>query len=414
MPAHAHANHLRALWSLEPGVAYLNHGSFGATPTSVLNFQRELRDRIEQQPVRFFARQWEGAFDEARAAVAGFLGASPDDIAAVPNATAGVNTVLRSLRFDPGDELITTNHEYNACANALRHAADRAGARVVVAQVPFPISSPDDVVAAVLDAVTPRTRLALFDHATSPTAIVFPVGRLVRELRSRGVMSLVDGAHTPGMLPVDLDALGAEFYTGNLHKWVCAPKGAAFLHVRRDMQRLIEPLSISHGLNSQRADRSRFRMLFDWTGTCDPTAFLSVPEALAAVAAAVPGGWEEVMRRNHKLAIEARDLLCAVLGVARPAPDEMLGSMASIPLAPGSGPDPAESPLFQDAMQTPLLERFGVEVPVIPWPEPPARLVRVSAQLYNTIDEYRVLADGLCAILAEEREGSRAAAVSPR
>lgn len=414
MPAHSNANHLRALWSLEPGVAYLNHGSFGATPTSVLNFQRELRDRIEQQPVRFFARQWEGAFDEARDAVAGFLGASPDDIAAVPNATAGVNTVLRSLRFDPGDELITTNHEYNACANALRHAADRAGARVVVARVPFPISSPDEVVAAVLEAVTPRTRLALFDHATSPTAIVFPVERIVRELRSRGVMSLVDGAHAPGMLPVDLDALGAEYYTGNLHKWVCAPKGAAFLHVRRDMQHLIEPLSISHGLNSQRADRSRFRVLFDWTGTCDPTAFLSVPEALAAVAAAVPGGWPEVMRRNRKLAIEARDLLCAALGVARPAPDEMLGSMASIPLAPGAGPDPAESPLFQDAIQTPLLERFGVEVPVIPWPEPPARLVRVSAQLYNTIDEYRVLADGLRAILAEEREGSRAAAVSPR
>ncbi len=414
MPAHSNENHLRALWSLEPGVAYLNHGSFGATPTAVLDFQRELRDRIERQPVRFFSRRWEGAFDEAREAVAGFLGASPDDIAAVPNATAGVNTVLRSLRFDPGDELITTNHEYNACANALRHAADRAGARVVVADVPFPIRSPDYAVAAVLDAVTPRTRLALIDHATSPTAIVFPVERLIRELRTRGVMVLVDGAHAPGMLPVDLDALGAEFYTGNLHKWVCAPKGAAFLHVRRDMQHLIEPLSISHGLNSPRADRSRFRLLFDWTGTCDPTAFLSVPEAIRAVAAAVPGGWAEVMRRNRNLAIEARDLLCAALGVARPAPDEMMGSMASIPLAPGSGPDPAESPLFQDAMQTPLLERFGVEVPVIPWPEPPARLVRVSAQLYNTIEEYRVLADGLRAILAGERDASRAAAVSPR
>ncbi|RMH24741.1 MAG: aminotransferase class V-fold PLP-dependent enzyme [Planctomycetota bacterium] len=392
---------LAALWSLRPDVTHLNHGSFGATPTAVQEAQRAVRERMERQPVEFFARAWEGLLDAARADLAGFLGAGADDLAFVPNTTAGVNTVLRSLVFEPGDEILLTDHEYNACANAARFVAERAGARVVVARVPFPIASPDEVVGAVLGAVTPRTRLAILDHVTSPTALVFPIERLVRELQSRGVEVLVDGAHAPGMVPLDLDALGAEHYTGNLHKWVCAPKGAAFLHVRPDRQDAIAPLAISHGYNSPRADRSRFRRLFDWTGTCDPSAWLCVPVALRALEQTAPGGWPEVMRLNRALALAGRDAVCAALGVAPPAPDEMIGSMASVPLPPGSGP-PSESPLYQDAMQAPLLERFGVEVPIIPWPEPPARLVRLSAQRYNAPEQYEALGRAIRAALDEE------------
>jgi isopenicillin-N epimerase len=199
------------------------------------------------------------------------VGADADDLAFVPNATHGVATILRNLRFAPGDEIVATDHEYNAALNMARFAAARDGARLVVARIALPVAGPDDVVERVLAAVSPRTRLVLISHVTSPTALVLPVDRLVPALEGRGIAVLVDGAHGPGMLPLDLGSLGASFYTGNLHKWVCAPRGAAFLHVRRDRQGAIRPLAISHGANDPRPTRSTFRKEFDWTGTADPT-----------------------------------------------------------------------------------------------------------------------------------------------
>ena len=256
-------------------------------------------------------RELEPLLDAARATVARFVGAQADDLAFVSNATTGVNAVLRSLAFEAGDELLTTSHGYNACTNALRFVAERAGARVVVAPVPFPVASAAALAQAVLAAVTPRTRLVLLDQISSGTALVFPIDALVKELEGRGIPVLVDAAHAPGQVPLHLDATGASFTTGNLHKWVCAPKGAAFLHVRRDWQDRIRPAVISHGANSPRTDRSRFLLEFDWVGTQDPTAFLSVPAALEFMGSLLPGGWPALMALNHADAVAARAALLA-------------------------------------------------------------------------------------------------------
>ena len=411
---------LAAQWALDPAIAFLNHGSFGACPRAVLDAQDRYRERMEAQPVQFLARDLPGLLAEARAELGAFLGADPDDLAFVANATGAVNAVVRSQRFAPGDELLTDDHEYNATINVLRHVAERDGARVVVAKIQFPVASEDAVVDAILGAVTDRTRFALISHVTSPTALVFPIERIVAGLAERGVETLVDGAHAPGMLALDLDRLGAAWYTGNLHKWVCAPKGSAFLHARRDRQPGIRPNTISHGANAVlEADggaggdaRTRYRAEFDWQGTLDPTAWLAVPDALRFVGGLVPGGWPAVMARNRALTLRARTALTAALGLDgdAPAPASMLGSMVALPL-PSDGPLGAtgggSSPLDTDPLQQRLIAEHGVEVPIVTWPVPAAespasarRLIRVSSALHNGPDDVDRLIAGLAAIEA--------------
>jgi isopenicillin-N epimerase len=382
-------------WTLDPRIDFLNHGSFGACPRTVLEAQAELRARMERQPVQFLARELEGLLDDARATLARFIGADPDDLAFVPNATTGVNTVVRSLELRPGDELLTTDHAYNACRNALRWQ-ERHGAKVVVAAVPWPIADPSQLTEAVLGAVTPRTRLALLDHVTSPTGLVFPVEEIVGRLNERGIDAIIDGAHAPGMVPLNVRAIGAAYFTGNCHKWLCAPKGAAFLHVRRDRQDRVRPLVISHGANAPRTDRSRFRLEFDWMGTDDPTPFLCIPHALRFLGKLLPGGWLELMERNHALAVRGRELLCDALRVSEPAPERMLGSLASVPLPDASGdPPPTRGVVLWHPLQGALLEKHRIEVPVMPFPSWPGQLVRISAQAYNSEEQFARLGAAL-------------------
>lgn len=380
---------------LDPTVVYLNHGSFGACLREVLEVQSELRARMELEPVRFFIRDLPDLLDEARAALARFIGSEPRDMVFVRNATSAVNAVVGSLVLAAGDELLTTDHAYGACKNTLAYHCTKSGARLVVAEVPFPIAGPEQVVEAVLAAVTPRTRLVLLDHVTSPTALVFPVQAVVAELEGRGVPVMIDGAHAPGMLPLAVHDLGASYYTGNLHKWVCAPKGAAFLHVRTDRQMGLVPAIVSHGYSSKRSCNP-FHEQFDWCGTDDVTSWLSVPRALSAVPALIGGAWEQVRAHNHALALEARRILCVALGVASPAPDAMLGSMAALPLA-AVGPT-LQSALDLDPLQTLLFEEHHIEVPIFSWPRPGARCLRVSAQLYNAAEDYHVLARALASL----------------
>jgi isopenicillin-N epimerase len=394
-----------AAWPLDPAITFLNHGSCGACPTPVLAAQQAWRDQMEAEPIDFLGRQLPGLLDATRTALADFVGGAADDLGFVPNATAGVNTVLRSLRFRPGDELLATSLEYNASLNALRYAAERDGAEVVIAGIPLPLRDPGDVVDAILARVTPRTKLALISHITSPTAVVLPIKDLVRELAAQGVDALVDGAHAPGMVPLSLDALGAAYYTGNGHKWLSAPKGSAFLHVRRDRQARIRPLSIGHGANDPRTDRSRFRLEFDTMATQDPTAYLAMGTAIAFMGGLLKGGWPALMDANRALALAGRDVLRDALDVDVLVDDPMLGSMAAVPLRrPGSPLSPGGGAAIHDT----LFREHRIEVPIyeIPGGSPgssaasePITFVRISAQRYNGVEQYERLATVLVQLL---------------
>jgi isopenicillin-N epimerase len=392
----------RGFWALDQTVMFLNHGSFGSCPRPVLKFQQALQDRLERQPVAFLIDEFESLWDKARRTLAQFVGADAGDLVFVPNATTGVNTILRSLKFKRGDELLVTDHAYNASRCALDFIAARAGAHVIVTKIPFPLASPQQVVDAILVKITRRTRLALLDHVTSSTGLVLPLEKIVRELSARDVETLVDGAHAPGMIPLNLKKLGAAYYAGNCHKWICSPKGAALLYVRHDRQAQIRPLAISHGANSPR-DYSRFLLEFSWTGTGDFSAWLSVPESLRVIGALLPGGWPAVMQRNRALALAARQLLCDALNISPPCPDEMIGTLAAVPLPDMTLADVARISNGLDPLRERLLRQHDIEVPVFPWPEPPKRLLRISAQLYNSLPQYERLAAVLQKIFPRQK-----------
>jgi len=376
-------------FSLDPNVIYLNHGAFGACPRVVQAKQQEFRERLERNPLHFFLRELERLLDETRAVLGPFLGARAEDLAFVSNATAGVNTVLAALELGPDAEIIINDHTYPACRNAAQYWGARRAQQVRIARIPFPLSSAEELSQAILAQVTAKTRLVLLDHVTSPSGLIMPLESLVRTLHERGIDTLVDGAHGPGMLSIDLERLGAAYYTGNLHKWTCAPKGAAFLWVRRDRQALIHPLVISHGWAVPRSDRSRFLLEFDWPGTFDASAILSVPSALSFLSGLFPGGFPALYAHNHALALKGRDILCQALGTQPPCPDSMLGSLA-VALFPEVTPK-VPTP---DALYHALVAR-GIEVPIVPLPGYPSGFVRIAAQVYNSEREFAALAEAL-------------------
>lgn len=404
-------------WTLDPTWVFLNHGSFGATPRVVLEEQRRWRGVLEAEPVAFFVERHERVMDEARAALAGFVGCDAADLALIPNASTGVATVAANLRLNPGDEILISAHEYPACQNSLRHAAAHHGAKVTHATISFPCPSPDAVIQAYLDQVTPRTRLALVSHVTSPTGLVLPVQRLVRELAGRGVDTLVDGAHAPGMVPtLNLRELGAAYYTANCHKWVCSPKGSAFLWVRPDLQAGFRPLVLSNNAEKPRPGRPQFLTEFDYQGTADYTPAYSIANAIdfmgreigAALGAGgdASAGWRAVMRHNHELCVRGRDVVCKRLGITPPAPDEMIGAMSTMILpshdAARQAKLAARPSRYHDAMQDSLLARHRIQVPVWGLAGRPERFVRISAQVYNALPQYEYLAEALATELEAE------------
>lgn len=393
-PASHQANARRGHWQLNPNVAYLNHGSFGATPTVVLDAQRVLRDELERDPIAFLApeRQLEPKLDRVRDAISELVGADATDIAFVRNATDGVNAVLRSFPFHQDDEVVVTNHGYNACNNAARFAAQMRGANVLVANVPFPLQSSNEVVEAIERSFTTRTKLLLVDHVTSATGLVFPIKAIVESARRRNIRVLVDGAHAAGMLPLNLNEIDADYYTANHHKWLCAPKVSGFLWVRRELQPEVRPTIISHAFNRPRPNRSQFHAEFDWQGTFDPTPILSVPASIGFLNSLYPGGIAELMMANRKLAIDARALLLEVLGIDEPTPKEMLGSLVTLPLPRALGDVQSDG---EDPLQQILRQRYCIELPVFRGSQPGSRLLRIALQAYNDLDQIRRLADAL-------------------
>jgi len=387
---------LQSHWQLDPSLTYFNHGAFGATPTIVLEAQRRWRDGLERDPIAFLGpeRDLIPKLDVVRGRIGELVHASPDDVVFVRSATDGVNAVLRSFPLAAGDEIIITDHGYNACNNAARYVAGLHGAVVTTAEVPFPLTRPGEVVEAIASKFSSKTKLLLVDHVTSPTGLVFPIQEIVAVAHERGIRVLVDGAHAPGMVPVDLKAIQADYYTGNHHKWLCAPKTSAFLWVRDEWQHEVRPNIISHGANQTDAGRSRFQCEFDWQGTFDPSPILAIPAAIDFLSALFPGGLSGLMRSNHDLALSARAMMADALKVPPPAPESMIGTLVALPLPPN--PDKARSNHGDaDPLQAKLRNQYAIEIPIFSAPKPTMRLLRLSLQAYNDLDQVNYLIDAL-------------------
>jgi len=394
----------RERFLLDDRIVCLNHGMLGACPIEVLDRQTEWRTRIERQPCAFVLRELPARLDDARQALAELIGASPGDLALLPNVTTALSAVLRSRSFAAGDEILTTDHAYLSCRNLLDFVARETGARIVVARIETPVAHPDAVVDAVLDRVTARTRLAVLDHVTSPTAIVFPIAALVDRLAARGVDTLVDGAHAPGMLPLDVDAIGAAYYAGNCHKWLCAPRGAGFLHVRRDRADGLHPPVISRGYGVSSADRPRLHLEFDWLGTADPTPLLCIPDAISFLRNQLPGGLPALYARNRELALDAARTLAQAVPLVRLAPDSMVGSMIALELPDAFAAAPIDA---ATSLQQRLYDMHGIDVSVASWPDGRRLALRICAQIYNSIDDFRRLGTVLRELAADVRDSDR-------
>ena len=384
-------------WGLDPNTVFLNHGSFGATPTAVLDEQDRIRRLMERDPVHFVERlsheMWQDSINE----LSKFLNADSGGMSFVANATTGVNTILRSLNLSKGDEIIVPDHAYQACRNAIDFVTERSGARTVVIRIPFRIDDESDIIDPIVSAINDKTVLAMIDTVSSPTGIRMPFEKLVGLIQERGVDVLVDAAHGPGIVPLNIRKLNAAYITGNCHKWICTPKGSAFLHIRDDRREGVKPLTIGHGYSSDLPSAEKFRMEFDWTGTRDPSPWLCIPFAISHIGGLINGGWEKIMNKNHEMAIFGRYLLCETLDISPPTPDSMVSSMSSVEFPWDEDVGPA--PIDGDPIHNTLYDEYRIQVPVISWPNHNRKYLRISAQIYNSKEDYEYLSDSLISIL---------------
>jgi len=382
------------LWNIDQDYIFLNHGSFGACLKSILHKQSAYQMKLEEEPMKFMTRDLPEYLASSKKILSSFVGANDQNLVFVKNATTGVNTILRSLLFSNGDEIIISNHIYPACRNALNFLAETRGIIIREALIPFPLPDEEAVINQLTAQITPKTRLLLIDHITSPTGLLFPVEKIVNEFNQRKIDVLVDGAHAPGTIPLRLEQMNAAYYTGNCHKWLCSPKGSAFLYVRPDKQSCIHPLTISLTEGKGRSFTDRFY----WTGTEDPTPYLCVGDSINEMEKIGIGGWPEITKYNHDLAIKARKMLCEILMIEVPCPENMIANLASVPIPPTTDAAPSGFNHF-DSLQDKLFHEFKIELFVTYWPNHPSRLIRISPQIYNTEAQYRYLSEVLQKII---------------
>ena len=387
----AEARHLvlREQFLIRPDITFLNHGSFGACPRPVFQRYQEWQLELERQPVEFIGRRAHELLSDSRAALAGYLGCDADEVVYSPNVTTALNVVARSLPLNEGDEILTTDHEYGALERTWRFMCERNGAKIVTISLPRPLDDPDEVVEAVMAGLTPRTRVLFLSHITSPTAVTLPIEKLISRARDAGIWTVIDGAHAPGQVPVDLHELGADFYGGNCHKWLCAPKGAGFLYARRDVQHLLDPLVISWGWEARDPGPSRFIDEQERQATRDFSAYLAVPAAIEYQAA---NDWSRVREECHELARWTAAEVAELTGLPALSADSptWYAQMITMPLPPGDAA----------TLKTRLYDQYRIEIPTIVWRD--ERFVRISVQGYNTRADCRRLVDALAEILRSE------------
>lgn len=389
-------NALKELFLLDPEVVFLNHGSFGACPRPVFETYQQWQRRLERQPVQFLGRELMGLLQEARQALADYVHVEANNLVYVPNATFGVNVVARSLALGVGDEVLATNHEYGACDRAWRFLSRQRGFTYVQQPISLPVESAETIVEEFWQGVTEHTRLIFISHITSPTALRLPVEAICQRARAAGILTLIDGAHAPGQLPLDLTTLGVDFYTGNCHKWLCAPKGAGFLYAASDQQHLIEPLVVSWGWGEERpfTSGSDFLDYLQWQGTNDPAAFLSVP---AAIQFQAEHNWPAVQEECHQLARATMIEIGRLTGLLPlyPADSDLYRQMFTVPLPPCD----------VDGLKGRLYDEYRVEAPVWEWNGRP--YLRVCVQGYNTQADLDTLLAALSSVISNQYSVNR-------
>lgn len=370
-----------AQWSISPGVTYLNHGSFGPSPRTVTDVRFKLQRQLESNPMEFLLRQLPEMLDGARTKLAEFIGADADDLALVDNATMGMNIVAATVKLKPGDEVLCNDHEYGAVLRLWERACQRARAKLVVQKIPLPIGPREETAGALLQQASDHTRLIVFSHVTSPTAVIFPAEEICRRARKLGIAVCIDGPHALAMLPLNLESLDCDFYTASCHKWLSAPFGSGFLYVHPRWQREVRPVLVSWGLPWP-GEAPSWRDEFHWQGTRDPTSWLSVPAAIDFLQEA---GLQDFRRRSHDLVRYARERISEFTGLPPLTPDDpsAYGSMAALPLSPGEA----------EPLQRKLWEQHRIEIPLIDWNG--RRLIRVSCHLYNSTSDIDRLVDAL-------------------
>ena len=380
---------IKSHFILDPEVIFLNHGSFGATPKPVFREYQRWQKELERQPVEFLGRRSAGLLAEARSVLGRFLGTHGNNLIFTQNVTISLNIVARSLALDPGDEVLSSDHEYGAIDRTWRFLSRERGFTYINQPIPVPVFSDAQVVEDFWKGVTPRTRVICISHITSPTALIFPVQEIIRRAREKGILTVIDGAHVPGQIPLHLDTLGADFYGGNLHKWLCAPKGSGFLYARPEVQQLIKPLVVSWGYESETPSGSTFIDYNEWWGTRDLAAFLTVPEAIRFQQ---ENNWDAVQTTCHQLLCSAQARICDITGLPplHSSAQTWFAQMATAPL-------PADTDI--SLLKNRLYDDYRIEIPLIEWNG--NKLVRISVQGYNSARDIARLCRALSALLPE-------------